>query len=162
MLFRSEEPNADTPGADQLPQDQIQSSQEIQQHDDAETGSLFLILYGLCQIPLAQGQTPRKNETMETTQTWKSQESGAGTEGSLRETQDNPAPTHSGIVNKKGKIDLYAQIPPQNQVNEFVFTVMSDNQPLCALTFRQNYEHAHRKDRCELHIQFNSMKWCLS
>ncbi|CAL8282434.1 unnamed protein product [Gadus morhua 'NCC'] len=43
-----------------------------------KTGSLFLILYGLCQIPLAQGQTPRKDETMETTQTWKSQESGAG------------------------------------------------------------------------------------
>ncbi|CAL8357647.1 unnamed protein product [Gadus morhua 'NCC'] len=43
-----------------------------------ETGSLFLILYGLCQIPLAQRQTPRKDETMETTQTWKSQESGAG------------------------------------------------------------------------------------
>ena len=99
---------------------------------------------------------------METTQTWKSQESGAGTEGSLRETQDNPAPTHSGIVNKKGKIVLYAQIPPRDQVNEFVFTVMSDNQPLCALTFRQNHEHVHRKDRCELHIQFNSMKWCLS
>ena len=33
-----EEPDADTPGADQLPQDQIQSSQEIQQHDDAENG----------------------------------------------------------------------------------------------------------------------------
>ena len=75
---------------------------------------------------------------METTQTWKSQESGAGTEGSLRETQDNPAPTHSGIVNKKGKIVLYAQIPLQNRVNEFVFTVMSDNQPLCALTFSQS------------------------
>ncbi|CAL8383219.1 unnamed protein product [Gadus morhua 'NCC'] len=43
-----------------------------------KTGSLFLILYGLCQIPLAQGQNPRKDETMETTQTWKSQESGAG------------------------------------------------------------------------------------
>ncbi|CAL8338375.1 unnamed protein product [Boreogadus saida] len=33
-----EEPDADTRGADQLPQDQIQSSQEIQQHDDAENG----------------------------------------------------------------------------------------------------------------------------
>ena len=33
-----EEPDADTPGADQLPQDQIQSSQEIQHHDDAENG----------------------------------------------------------------------------------------------------------------------------
>ena len=33
-----EEPDADTPGADQLPQDQIQSSQEIQQHDDAGNG----------------------------------------------------------------------------------------------------------------------------
>ena len=99
---------------------------------------------------------------MEITQTWKSQESGAGTEGSQRGTQDKPAPTHSGLVNKKGKIVLYAQVPPQNQVNEFVFTVMSDNQPLCALTFRQNHEHVHREDRCELHIQFNSMKWCLS
>ena len=39
----------------------------------------------MCQIPLAQGQTPRKDETTETTQTWKSQESGAGTEGSQRE-----------------------------------------------------------------------------
>ncbi|CAL8310870.1 unnamed protein product [Gadus morhua 'NCC'] len=46
-----------------------------------ETGSLFLILYGLCQIPLAQGQTPRKDETIETTQTWKSQESGAEESG---------------------------------------------------------------------------------
>ncbi|CAL8349462.1 unnamed protein product [Boreogadus saida] len=127
-----------------------------------KTGSLFLILYGLCQIPLAQGQTPRKDETMETTQTWKSRESGAGTEGSQRETQDNPAPTHSGLVNNKGKIVLYAQIPPQNQVKEFVFTVKSDNQPLCALSFRQNYEHAHRKNRCEIHIQLNPMKWCLT
>ena len=75
---------------------------------------------------------------MEISQTWKSQESGAGTEGSQRGTQDKPAPTHSGLVNKKGKIVLYAQIPPQNQVNEFVFTVMSDNQPLCALTFSQS------------------------
>ncbi|CAL8350831.1 unnamed protein product [Boreogadus saida] len=33
-----EEPDADTRGADQLPQDQIQSNQEIQQHDDAENG----------------------------------------------------------------------------------------------------------------------------
>ncbi|CAL8282622.1 unnamed protein product [Gadus morhua 'NCC'] len=41
-------------------------------------GSLFLILYRLCQILLAQGQITRKDETMETTQTWKSQESGAG------------------------------------------------------------------------------------
>ncbi|CAL8237610.1 unnamed protein product [Boreogadus saida] len=40
-------------------------------------GSLFLILYGLCQISLAQAQIPRKDETMDTTQTWKSQESGA-------------------------------------------------------------------------------------
>ncbi|CAL8386535.1 unnamed protein product [Boreogadus saida] len=39
--------------------------------------SLLLILYGLGQIPLAQGQDPRKDETTETTQTWKSQESGA-------------------------------------------------------------------------------------
>ena len=31
-----EEPDADTPGADQLPQDQIQLSQDIQQHDNAE------------------------------------------------------------------------------------------------------------------------------
>ena len=106
-----------------------------------KTGSLFLILCGLCQIPLAQGQTPRKDETTETTQTWKSQESGAGTEGSLRETQDNPAPTHSGIVNKKGKIVLYAQIPPQNRVNLFMFTVMSGYPPLCTLTIRQNFEH---------------------
>ena len=35
---REEEPDADTRGADQLPQDQIQSSQEIQQHGDAENG----------------------------------------------------------------------------------------------------------------------------
>ncbi|CAL8357963.1 unnamed protein product [Gadus morhua 'NCC'] len=75
---------------------------------------------------------------METTQTWKSQESGAVTEGSLRERQDNPAPAHSGTFNKKGKTVLYAQIPPQNQVNEFVFAVISDNQPLCALTFSQS------------------------
>ena len=33
-----EEPDADTRGADQLPQDQIQSSLEIQQRDDAENG----------------------------------------------------------------------------------------------------------------------------
>ena len=125
-------------------------------------GSLLLILYGLCQISLAQAQTPRKGETTETTQTWKGQELGAGTEGSQRETQDNPAPAHSGTFNKKGKIVLYAQIPPRDQVNEFVFTVMSDNQPLCALTFRQNYEQAHRKNRCEVHIQPKPMKWCLT
>ncbi|CAL8380036.1 unnamed protein product [Boreogadus saida] len=41
--------------------------------------SLLLILYTrLRQIPLAQGQIPRKDETTETTQTWKSQESVAG------------------------------------------------------------------------------------
>ena len=54
---------------------------------------------------------------METTQTWKSQETGAGTEGSLRETQDNPAPTHSGIVNKEERMVLYAQIPKPNLMN---------------------------------------------
>ncbi|CAL8338636.1 unnamed protein product, partial [Boreogadus saida] len=127
-----------------------------------KTGSPFLILYGLCQIPLAQGQTPRKDETTETTQTWKSQETGAGTEGSQRGTQDNPAPTHSGLVNKKGKIVLYAQIPPQNQVNLFTFTVISGYPPLCTLTFRQNCEHADKKDRCEVHIQFYPLKWCLT
>ena len=65
--------------------------------------SLLLILYGLGQIPLGQipqGQSPRKDETTETTQTWNGQESGAGTEGSVRKTQDNPAPTHSGIAKK--------------------------------------------------------------
>ncbi|CAL8391775.1 unnamed protein product [Gadus morhua 'NCC'] len=41
-----------------------------------KTGSLFLILYGLCQISLAQAQTPRKDETTGTTQTWKGQELG--------------------------------------------------------------------------------------
>ena len=86
-----------------------------------KTGSLFLILYGLCQIPLAQGQTQRKNETMETTQTWKSQESGAATEESQRGTQENPAQNHSGLVDNKGKTVLYAHIPPQDQVNDFVF-----------------------------------------
>ncbi|CAL8288730.1 unnamed protein product [Boreogadus saida] len=50
-----------------------------------KSGGLLLILYGLCQIPLAQGQTPRKDETQETTQTWKSQEAEAGTEGRRRE-----------------------------------------------------------------------------
>ncbi|CAL8302075.1 unnamed protein product [Gadus morhua 'NCC'] len=39
--------------------------------------NLLLILYGLGQIPLAQGLIPRKTETTETTQTWNSQESGA-------------------------------------------------------------------------------------
>ncbi|CAL8370640.1 unnamed protein product [Boreogadus saida] len=63
-----------------------------------KTGSLLLILYGWCQIPLAQGQTPRKDETTETTQTWKNQETGAGTEGSQRGTQDDPTPTNSGLV----------------------------------------------------------------
>ena len=88
--------------------------------------NLLLILYGLGQIPLAQGLIPRKTETTETTQTWNSQESGAGTEGSLRETQDNPALSHSGIVKKEERIVLYAQIPPQNRVNEQnMFTVMS-------------------------------------
>ncbi|CAL8347674.1 unnamed protein product [Gadus morhua 'NCC'] len=43
-----------------------------------KTGSLFLILYGLCQISLAQAQTPRKDETTGTTQTWKGQELGGG------------------------------------------------------------------------------------
>jgi hypothetical protein len=53
--------------------------------------SLLLILYGLSQIPLAQGQILGKDETTETTRSWNSQESGAGTEGSVRETHDNPA-----------------------------------------------------------------------
>ncbi|CAL8286270.1 unnamed protein product [Boreogadus saida] len=44
--------------------------------------SLLLILYGLGQIPLAQGQILRNDETMEITPTWNGQESGAGTEGS--------------------------------------------------------------------------------
>ena len=70
--------------------------------------SLLLILYRLGQIPLAQGQIPRNDETMETMQTWNGQESGAGTEGSVRETQNNPALTHSGIVNKEDRIVLYA------------------------------------------------------
>ena len=117
----------------------------------------------MCQISLAQAQTPRKDETTGTTQTWKGQELGGGrpTEESQRGTQDNPAQNHSGLVDNKGKTVLYAHIPPQDQVNDFVFTVMSDDQHLCALTLRQNYEHAHRKDRCKLHIQFDSMKWCL-
>jgi hypothetical protein len=87
--------------------------------------SLLLILYRLGQIPLAQGQIPRNDETMETMQTWNGQESGAGTEGSVRETQNNPALTHSGIVSKDDGTVLYAQIPLQNHVNEIVFTVMS-------------------------------------
>ena len=124
--------------------------------------SLLLILYGLGQIPLAQGQDPRKDETTETTQTWKSQESGAGTEGSVRETQENPALTHSGIVQKEDRIVLYAQIPLKNQVNEFVFTVMSGNQSLCALTFHRMRELAQRKSQCEVHIQPKPIKWCLT
>ena len=117
----------------------------------------------MCQISLAQAQTPRKDETTGTTQTWKGQELGGGrpTEESQRGTQDNPAQNHSGLVDNKGKTVLYAHIPPQDQVNDFVFTVMSDDEHLCSLTLRQNYEHAHRKDRCKLHIQFDSMKWCL-
>ena len=75
--------------------------------------SLLLILYGLGQIPLAQGQILRNDETMEITQTWNGQESGAGTEGSVRETRNNPALTHSGIANKDNGIVIYAQIPPQ-------------------------------------------------
>ncbi|CAL8389018.1 unnamed protein product [Boreogadus saida] len=63
-----------------------------------KSGGLLLVLYGLCQIPLAQGQTPRKDETPETTQTWKSQEAEADTEGRRRETQDEPAPTNSGLL----------------------------------------------------------------
>ena len=35
---REEEPDADTSGADQLPQDHTQPSQEQQPHDDAENG----------------------------------------------------------------------------------------------------------------------------
>ncbi|CAL8387523.1 unnamed protein product [Boreogadus saida] len=62
----------------------------------------------------------------------------------------------------KGKTVLYAQIPPQNQVNTFTFTVMSGYLPLCTLAFRQNREYADREDRCEVHIQFNPLKWCLT
>ncbi|CAL8403322.1 unnamed protein product [Boreogadus saida] len=62
----------------------------------------------------------------------------------------------------KGKTVLYAQIPPQNQVNTFTFTVMSGYLPLCTLAFRQNREYVDREDRCEVHIQFNPLKWCLT
>ena len=35
---REEEPDEDTPGADQIPQNQTQPSQEQQPHNDAENG----------------------------------------------------------------------------------------------------------------------------
>jgi hypothetical protein len=36
--YCEEEPDVDTPGADQLPEDQTQPSKEQQTHDDAENG----------------------------------------------------------------------------------------------------------------------------
>ena len=114
--------------------------------------SLLLILYGLGQIPLAQGQILGKDETTETTQNWNSQESGAGTEGSVRETQDNPALTHSGIVKKEERRVLYAEIPLQNRVNEqIMFSVMSGNQSLGALTFHRMFELAWRNSQCKVY-----------
>ncbi|CAL8256312.1 unnamed protein product [Arctogadus glacialis] len=41
--------------------------------------SLFLVLYSLRQISLAQGRIPRNNGIKETTHSWNGQESGAGT-----------------------------------------------------------------------------------
>ncbi|CAL8339524.1 unnamed protein product [Boreogadus saida] len=62
---REEEPDADTPGADQLPRTRPSRARSNRHMMMLKMGSLFLILYGLGQIPLAQGQITRKDETME-------------------------------------------------------------------------------------------------
>ena len=105
---------------------------------------------------MAQGQILRKDET-ETTQAWNSQEPGAGIEGSVKETQENPAPTDSGIVRKRVRIVLYAQVPPKrlNHDNEQItFAVMIGNKMLCAVAFRQKHGRiAGGRNHCKVNIR---------
>ena len=83
-----------------------------------EMASLLLILYWMGQIPLAQGQIPRKDELKLTEQTWYNHELDGNSRESMKVLQERPAPRYSGVVNgaRKNRSEeeaLNIEIPPQ-------------------------------------------------
>ena len=132
---------------------------------------MLLILYGIWQIPLAQGWSQVKGEKPVTWQTWNNQVSEDNTGESMKGLQKQPVQRYLGKVSKlrekrSDKVILYVMIPPQefeNDKEELTLAVRIGEDILCAKAFHKKFGTVTMgEDQCEIDIWKGSKYWCLT
>ena len=131
--------------------------------------SLLLILYWIGQIPLAQGQIPRKDELTLTEQTWYNRELEGNSRESMKVLQEKPAPRNSGVVNgvrkKRSEEEaLQIEIPLQEYDREqVILTIMAGEERLCAAILHEVHKLVSwGLDQCKIDILKISAYWCFT